>query len=88
MALRDRKTADAGRYHVGVATREDLHRDVDALSEPQVPKARIVVVEDEGPEPTISEVRKRLGTRPMTPEAFEAFLAEHGPHMQPPDGEG
>jgi hypothetical protein len=30
----------------GMATREQLHRDVDALPAPQVPKARIVVVEE------------------------------------------
>ncbi len=29
-----------------MATREQLHRDVDALPTPQVPKARIVVVEE------------------------------------------
>ena len=29
-----------------MATREQLHRDVDALSAPQVSKARIVVVEE------------------------------------------
>lgn len=29
-----------------MATREQLHRDVDALPAPQVPKARIVVVEE------------------------------------------
>jgi hypothetical protein len=71
-----------------VATREELHRRVDALSEPQVPKAQIVVVEDDGPEPTIAEVRERLGTRPMTPEESEEFWREHGPQMLPPDGEG
>ena len=31
----------------GMATREQLHREVDALSPPEVLKARIVVLEDE-----------------------------------------
>lgn len=84
----NRETAGHGRYHGAVATREELHRRVDALSEPQVPKARIVVVEDEGPEPTIAEVRERLGTRPMTPAESAEFWREHGPHMLPGDGEG
>ena len=83
MAL-ERETAGDGRYHGMVATREELHRDVDALSEPQVPKARIVVVEDDGPEPTIAEVRERLGTRPMTPAESTEFWREHEPHMVPP----
>ena len=30
----------------------------------------------------------RHGERHMTPEEFDAFMAEHGPHMGPPDGEG
>jgi hypothetical protein len=83
-----RRAVRYGRYDWGVATREELHRRVDALSEPQVPKARIIVVEDEGPEPTIAEVRERLGTRPMTPAESAEFWCEHGPHMLPPDGEG
>jgi hypothetical protein len=28
------------------------------------------------------------GERRATPEEWQAFLAEYGPHMQPPDGEG
>ena len=30
----------------------------------------------------------RGGGRELTPQEWEAFLAEHGPHMLPPDGEG
>jgi hypothetical protein len=30
----------------------------------------------------------RSGARHATAEEWQAFLAEHGPHMQPPDGEG
>lgn len=40
------------------------------------------------PDTSIAAIRRRLGTRAMTPEEFEEFMAEHGPHMQPPDGEG
>jgi hypothetical protein len=36
-------------------------------------------------EPPVSAAR--LG-RPMTQEEFEAFMAEHGPHMLPGDDEG
>jgi hypothetical protein len=31
---------------VGMATREQLHREVDALSEPQISRARIIVVDE------------------------------------------
>jgi hypothetical protein len=30
----------------------------------------------------------RGGGRDLTPQEWEAFLAEHGPRMLPPDGEG
>jgi hypothetical protein len=39
-------TAGPGAKIRSMATREQLHRDVDALPTPQVPKARIVVVEE------------------------------------------
>lgn len=31
---------------------------------------------------------KDPAARDMTAEEFDAFMVEHGPHMQPPDGEG
>jgi hypothetical protein len=37
---------------------------------------------------SIEEIRKRAGTRAMTPEESEEFWREHGPLMQPADGEG
>lgn len=37
---------------------------------------------------SIEEIRKRTGTRAMTSEESEKFWREHGPLMQPPDGEG
>lgn len=40
------------------------------------------------PEPSWKEVQSRAGAREMAPEEFEAFMAEHGSHMLPPDGEG
>jgi hypothetical protein len=35
-----------------------------------------------------ADILARSGGREMTPDEFEAFVTEHGPHMQPPDGEG
>jgi hypothetical protein len=40
------------------------------------------------PDTSIKVIRKRLDTRRLTAEEWQDFLAEHGPHMQPPDGEG
>jgi hypothetical protein len=49
------------------------------------PDGRLVLVPD-----TISwdDVLARHGERHATHAEWQAFLAEYGPHMQPPDGEG
>ncbi len=52
--------------------------------EEERPDGRLVLVRDT----SIAAIRKQLGTRAMTSAEFERFMAEHGPHMQPPDGEG
>lgn len=52
--------------------------------EEERPDGRLVLVRDTG----ITAIRRRQGTRAMTAEEFKRFMAEHGPHMQPPDGEG
>lgn len=48
------------------------------------PDGRLVLVRDT----SIASIRQRQGTRALTPEEFAEFMAEHGPHMQPPDDEG
>ncbi len=40
------------------------------------------------PDTGITAIRKRTGTRAMTPEESESFWREHGPLMLPPDDEG
>lgn len=40
------------------------------------------------PDTGIAAIRRRLGTRAMTPEESEAFWREHEPAMLPPDDEG
>jgi len=52
--------------------------------EEERPDGRLVLVRDTG----IAAIRRRGGTRAMTPEESAEFWREHGPHMQPPDGEG
>ncbi len=52
--------------------------------EEERPDGRLVLVRDT----SITAIRRQLGTRAMTPSEFERFMAEHEPHMQPPDGEG
>lgn len=40
------------------------------------------------PDTSAAAIRSRLGVRQATPAEFEAFMAEHGPSMLPPDDEG
>jgi hypothetical protein len=40
------------------------------------------------PEPSLKALRERSGAREMTDEEWKDFIAEHGPHMLPMDGEG
>lgn len=54
------------------------------------------VVTDERPDGSITlapdtswkAIKERSGARDATKEEWESFLAEHGSHMLPPDGEG
>jgi hypothetical protein len=52
--------------------------------EEERPDGRLVLVRDT----SITAIRRRLGTRAMTPEESADFWREYGPQMQPPDGEG
>jgi len=54
------------------------------------------VVKDEGPggeltlvpDTSWKAILARSGGKELTPQQWEDFLAEHGPHMLPPDSEG
>jgi hypothetical protein len=65
-----------------MATREDLHQRVDALSEAQVERARIFVGEvDE--ETSVESILARHGEQRLSAEEFEDQFAD-----LPRDGEG
>jgi len=40
------------------------------------------------PDTSWKAIKERSGARDATKEEWESFLAEHGSHMLPPDGEG
>ena len=40
------------------------------------------------PDTSWKAIKERSGAHEATKEEWESFLAEHGPHMLPPDGEG
>ena len=76
------------RYHPSM-TKAELIEQVNEMTEEEAAEARIVYAPDWPSKATsIEEIRKRTGTRAMTPEESEEFWREHGPLMQPPDGEG
>jgi hypothetical protein len=52
------------------------------------PDGELRLVPDTYPTVTWAEMLERSGGREMTAEESEAFWAEYGPQMQPPDGEG
>lgn len=52
--------------------------------EEERPDGRLVIA----PDTSWEAIRARGGEKELGAEQWEKFLAEHGPHMQPPDGEG
>jgi hypothetical protein len=66
-----------------MATREDLHRRVDALSEAQVERARIIIVDEVGEETAVGSILARHGEHRLSAEEFEEHFGD-----LPSDGEG
>jgi len=66
-----------------VATREDLHRSVDALSEAQVERARIIIVDEVDKETSVESILVRHGEQRLSGEEFEHHFGG-----LPRDGEG
>jgi hypothetical protein len=70
-------------------SKKELLEQVEAMTEEEASEVRLVFAPDWPSKATsIAEIRRRTGTRAMSPEELEAFMAEHGPRMLPPDGEG
>ena len=66
-----------------VATREDLHRTVDALSEDQVERARIIIVDEVDKETSVESILTRHGEQRLSAEDYEDHFGD-----LPRDGEG
>lgn len=66
-----------------MATREDLHRKVDSLSEAEVERARIVIVDAVDKETSVEAILARHGEQRLSSEEFEDHFAD-----LPRDGEG
>jgi hypothetical protein len=66
-----------------MATREDLHRKVDALSEAQVERARIVIVDEVDGETSVESILARHGEQRLSAAEFDEHFGD-----LPHDGEG
>lgn len=70
-------------------TKAELRAQIDAMTEEEAAEVKLIFAPDWPSKATsIEEIRKRAGTRAMTPGESEGFWREHGPLMQPRDGEG
>lgn len=70
-------------------SKKELLEQVKGMSEEEASQVRLVFAPEwPSKETSIGEIRKRTGTRAMSPEESEKFWREHGPLMQAADGEG
>lgn len=70
-----------------MATREELHREIDELTGSEVERAQIVVW-PEDQEQSLSAVRDRLGLRPVDAKELDELWDDLQAQMLPADGEG
>ena len=66
-----------------MATRDELHRKVDELSEAQLDRARLVVVDEVDGDTSLEAILARHGERRLPPEELEDHFGD-----LPQDGEG
>jgi hypothetical protein len=70
-------------------TKAELHEQIESMTDEEAAKVKLIFAPDWPSKMTsIEEIRKRTGTQAMSPEQSEEFWREHGPLMQPADGEG
>jgi hypothetical protein len=70
-------------------TKAELIAQVESMTEEEAAEVKLIYAPDWPSKVTsIEEIRRRTGTRAMTPGESEKFWQDHGQLMQPPDGEG
>jgi hypothetical protein len=70
-------------------TKAELHEQIDQMTDEEAARVKLIFAPEWPSKATsIEEIRKRTGTRAMTPEESEEFWRQYGPMMQPADGEG
>ena len=66
-----------------MATRDELHRRIDSLSEPELEQARIVIVDEVGPDTSVEAILARQGDRRLSSAEFDRHFGR-----LPTDAEG
>lgn len=66
-----------------MATRDELHRKVDALSDTQLDRARLVVLDEVDSDTSLAAILARHGERRLSAEALDEHFGQ-----LPRDGEG
>ncbi len=70
-------------------SKAELHAQIDQMSDEEAARVKLIFAPEWPSKATsIEEIRKRTGTRAMTPEESDDFWRKYGPMMQPTDGEG
>lgn len=70
-------------------TKAELYAQIDQMTDEEAARVKLIFAPEWPSKATsIEEIRKRTGTRAMTPEESEKFWRDYGPLMQPADGEG
>lgn len=59
-----------------MATRDELHRKVDALSDAQLERARLVVPDEVDPETSVDTILARHGERRLSPQEFDGHFGD------------
>jgi hypothetical protein len=65
-----------------MATREDLHRKVDALSDAQAERARIIVVDEVDVETSVESILTRHGEQRLSAAEFEEHFGDLAPRRR------
>jgi len=67
----------------------ELHAQIDQMTDEEAARVKLIFAPEWPSKATsIEEIRKRTGTRAMTPEESGEFWRKHGSMMQSADGEG
>lgn len=70
-------------------SKAELHAQIDQMTDEEAAQVKLIFAPEWPSKATsIEEIRKRTGTRAMTPEESDEFWRKYGSMIQSADGEG